>query len=137
MKARSPIIWPISATHRATTKLGRPEGRTWLVDLENPGTSPLAGLKFSAILTFRYLHRPLFPALREAVLPGGLVVYETFTTENHRFGRPSNPDFLLKPGELETIFEDWQIIFYFEGDLRHPDRNVARLVARKPCLPDH
>lgn len=111
-------------------------GRTWLVDLEQPGTSPLAGLEFSAILAFRYLHRPLFPALRESIMPGGLVFYETFTTENRRFGRPSNPDFLLKTGELKAIFEDWRTIFYFEGDLQQPDRNVARLVARKPGLPD-
>ncbi len=109
-------------------------GRTWQVDLEQPGSEPLAGLQFSSIIGFRYLHRPIFPALLKAVIPGGLVVYETFTTGNRRFGRPNNPDFLLKPGELKTIFRDWQIIFYFEGDLQNPDRSVAQLVARKPGL---
>jgi tellurite methyltransferase len=109
-------------------------GRTWQVNLEQPGSEPLADLQFSAIIGFRYLHRPIFPALLKAVIPGGLVVYETFTTKNRRFGRPNNPDFLLKPGELKTIFRDWQIIFYLEGDLQNPDRNVAQLVARKPGL---
>jgi tellurite methyltransferase len=109
-------------------------GRTWQVDLEQPGSEPLAGRHFSAIICFRYLHRPIFPALLEAVVAGGLVVYETFTTENRRFGRPNNPDFLLEPGELKTIFKDWQIVFCFEGELQNPDRNVAQLVARKPGL---
>ncbi len=86
-------------------------GRTWLVDLEQPGSEPLAGLQFSAIIGFRYLHRPIFPALLNAVIPGGLVVYETFTTNNRRFGRPSNPDFLLRPHELKTIFSSWQTLF--------------------------
>jgi SAM-dependent methyltransferase len=112
-------------------------GRTWQVDLELPGTAPLGGLQFSAVIVFRYLHRPLFPALREAIEPGGLIVYETFTTENRRFGRPNNPDFLLRPRELKTVFADWQIIHYFEGDLQEPDRSVAQLVARKPVICNH
>lgn len=107
-------------------------GQTWQVDLEQPGSEPLAGRHFSAIITFRYLHRPIFPALLRAIIPGGLAIYETFTTENRRFGRPNNPDFLLQPDELKTIFKDWQTIFYYEGDLQNPDRNVAQLVARKP-----
>ena len=108
--------------------------RTWQVDLEQPGSEPLAGLQFSAIMCFRYLHRPIFPALMKAVVPGGLVIYETFTTGNRRFGRPNNLNFLLRPGEFKTIFRDWQSVFYFEGDLQDPDRNIAQLVARKPGL---
>jgi len=118
---------------RQLTENGWP-GRAWQVDLEQPGSEPLAGLQFGAIIGFRYLHRPIFPALLKAVVAGGLVVYETFTTENRCFGRPNNSDFLLKPGELKTLFKDWQIIFYFEGELQNPDRNVAQLVARKPDL---
>ena len=110
-------------------------GRIWQVDLEQPNTNPLAGQNFSAIIGFRYLHRPLFPAIKKAVEPGGLVVYETFSIENRRFGRPNNPDFLLQPAELRTIFQDWQVIFYFEGVLYNPDRAVAQIVARKPCQP--
>jgi hypothetical protein len=47
-----------------------------------------------------YLHRPLFPAIAGAVADGGALIYETFAQGNERFGKPSNPDFLLRPGEL-------------------------------------
>ena len=107
-------------------------GRIWQLDLERPNTRPFSGQGFSAIIGFRYLHRPLFPAIKKAVEPGGLVVYETFTTENLRFGRPNNPEFLLQPGELRTVFQDWQILFQFEGVLHEPDRAVAQIFASKP-----
>ena len=107
-------------------------GRVWQVDLEQPEANPFSNSCFGAIIAFRYLHRPLFPALQSAVMPGGLVVYETFTVEQRRFGRPHNPDFLLQPGDLRTIFQDWQTIFYFAGVLHDPDRAVAKIVSRKP-----
>lgn len=107
-------------------------GHIWQVDLEQPGINPLSGQRFSAIIVFRYLHRPLFPALLNAVKPGGLVIYETFTIDNLRYGRPNNPDFLLRTGELESIFHNWQIIHHFEGILHKPDRAVAQVVVRKP-----
>lgn len=107
-------------------------GREWQVDLEQPDTNPFLGQSFSAIICFRYLHRPLFPALLNAVTPGGLVIYETFTTENRRFGRPHNSDFLLQPGELKTLFNDWELIHYFEGIEQNPDRAIANIVTRKP-----
>ncbi len=108
-------------------------GRVWQLDLEQAGIEPLSGQCYSAILVFRYLHRPLFPALMNAVATGGLVVYETFTIENRRFGRPKNSDYLLQPGELASIFQDWEIIHSFEGILQNPDRAVAQIVARKPA----
>ena len=106
-------------------------GRTWQVDLEQQDVNPFSGQSFSAIIGFNYLHRPLFPALMDAVIPGGLVIYETFTTGNRQFGRPNNPDFLLRPAELETIFKEWEIIHHFEGIARKPDRAIAQIVARK------
>jgi len=109
-------------------------GRTWQVDLEQPGTNPFFVQNFSAILGFRYLYRPLFPLIKEAVIPGGTVLYETFTIRNRRYGRPDKPEFLLQPGELKTIFQDWQIIFHFEGVLPDPDRVAAQVVARKPNI---
>jgi hypothetical protein len=50
-----------------------------------------------------YLHRPLFPHLLAALSPGGVLIYETFAAGNERFGRPANPDFLLRPGELLEV----------------------------------
>ena len=107
-------------------------GRIWQLDLEQPGSNPLSGQRFSAIIGFRYLHRPLFTALKKTVTPGGLIVYETFTIGNRCFGRPNNPVFLLLPGELEATFKDWEVIYNFEGILQNPDRAVAQIVARKP-----
>ena len=112
-------------------------GRCWQVDLELPETNPFSGQTFSGILGFRYLHRPLFPALKNALIGGGLIVYETFTVENRRFGRPSNPDFLLNHGELKMIVHDWQRIHYFEGLRPNPDRAMAQIIARKPVRPCH
>lgn len=108
----------------------------WCVDFEQPGTDPLGGRLFSSILVFRYLHRPLMPAIKSAVQPGGLVMYETFTTDQAALGRPSNPDFLLQPQELERVFQHWDILHLFEGlsvsELSGKQQAIAQLVARKP-----
>lgn len=106
-------------------------GSTWLVDLEEPGTEPLAKLSFDAILVFNYLHRPLFDGIKAALRPGGLIFYETFTVKQRQFGRPSNPDFLLEPGELKAVFEGWELLHEFEGEMSNPQRAVANLIARK------
>jgi SAM-dependent methyltransferase len=69
-------------------------------DLEGGNPWPLGARRFAGIVVTNYLHRPLFPAVARALQPGGVLIYETFAIGNERFGRPSNPDFLLKPGEL-------------------------------------
>lgn len=102
------------------------------VDLEREGENPLSGMVFGAVIVFRYLHRPLIPAVRNWILPGGLLVYETYTIEHATIGRPRNPDFLLRPGELLGWFSDWEILHWFEGLLGSPERAVARIVCRKP-----
>ena len=68
-------------------------------DLEN-GPWPYSGRQFDAIVVTNYLHRPLLPRLLEALADGGVLIYDTFAAGNERYGRPGNPDFLLKPGEL-------------------------------------
>lgn len=116
----------------ATLSQDKLPGRIWQVDLEQADTNPFDGQKFNAIVCFRYLHRPLFPDLLNAVEPGGLVIYETFTIGNRCFGRPNNPNFLLQPGELKMLFKDWEILHYYEGIRHGPDREIAQIVARKP-----
>ena len=64
---------------------------------------PLGGRRFDAIVVSHYLHRPLFPDLRAALGPDGTLLYETFARGNEAHGRPSNPDFLLRPGELLAL----------------------------------
>ncbi len=83
---------------------GEPRIRTVRVDLEDGGQWPFPGERFAGIVVTNYLHRPLFPALAAALAPGGVLVYETFMLGNERFGKPSNPQFLLRPGEL------WQVL---------------------------
>ncbi len=126
-----------SALQSVEDSLGALSGksRTWLVDLEQPNCNPFEGQQFGAAIVFRYLHRPLIPALQDAITPGGLLIYETFTEANRQFGRPNNPDFLLKPGELESWFKTWEPLHYFEGIETNPDRAIARIVCRKPCFP--
>ncbi len=107
------------------------KAQIWQVDLEVPGQDPLAGKQFDAILVFNYLHRPLMNSIQNAVRPGGLVMYETFTVDQAKHGRPSNPDFLLKPGELLDSFAAWEILSYNEGERSNPVSAKASLVARK------
>ena len=105
----------------------------WQVDLEKPGGRPLAGKSFDVILVFNYLHRPLITGIRHCLVPGGLLLFETFTRQQAAIGRPRNPDFLLEPGELRNWFEDWEILHDFEGGDTEPRRYYASLVARKPA----
>lgn len=104
--------------------------RLWQVDLEIPGTRPLEPQAFGAIMVFRYLHRPLMAAIKEAVVPGGLVIYETFTLAQASIGRPRNPDFLLRPGELRDCFCDWHILYDFEGIEHDPVSGQSRAIAQ-------
>lgn len=104
----------------------------WQVDLETGAADPLAGRQFGAVLVFRYLHRPLMPKLAASIAPGGLLIYETFTVHNLRYGRPNNPEFLLLSGELAEHFPGFTTLHAFEGFLPDPDREVAQLVCRKP-----
>ena len=104
----------------------------WQVDLESGEDSVLAGKQFDAVLVFNYLHRQLFPEIKRAIRPGGLLFYETFTEAQREFGRPSNANFLLRSGELEYYFNDWEVLHNYEGELTDPQRAVAQLIARKP-----
>ncbi|CAM9820049.1 unnamed protein product [Ectocarpus fasciculatus] len=110
---------------------------------ENP--SPLPKEAFGAVLVFNYLHRPLVANLRDSVKPGGLVLYKTFTWQHPSVGvRPSNPAFLLGPGELkDDMFAGWEVLDFFEGVVvvegnASPDGSgvrraaVSSIVCRKP-----
>jgi SAM-dependent methyltransferase len=103
----------------------------WQVDLEREGINPLPEEFYGGILVFRYLQRPLIPSMKKALKKGGIIIYETFTVEQPKFGKPHNPDFLLRPGELREWFEDWKIIHYFEGIKDNPKRAMAQIVCRK------
>jgi SAM-dependent methyltransferase len=88
-------------------------------DLEG-GAWPFAGQLFDAVIVVHYLHRPLFPLIEAALEPGGLLVYETFGRGNERFGRPRNPDFLLRPRELLEAFGGLRILAFEDGYVAEP-----------------
>lgn len=111
---------------------------TEYIDLETDDLHPpdLGTKTYDVILVFFYLYRPLFPQLIKALKPGGVVVYETFLLENHLHRQhPRRKEFCLEPNELLTLFRDFQILHYDEGDHRGPspaDRSfTARILARK------
>lgn len=105
----------------------------WQVDLEKGDANPFQDNAYDAILVFRYLHRPLMPCIQKALKKNGIILYETFTVDQPRFGKPRNPDFLLEHGELQKWFEGWEVIFQFDGILGEPERAVAQMVCRKTC----
>ena len=100
-------------------------------DLEG-GAWPFAGKRFAAIIVTNYLHRPLFPAIEAALADDGVLLYETFMVGNEKFGRPSNPAFLLKPGELLLAFAGLQLIAFEQGRVERPKpAMIQRLCARR------
>lgn len=95
-------------------------------DLSLPGVSfvkadieagpwPFAGREFGGIVVTRYLHRPLLPVLARSVAPGGVLLYETFMAGNEKYGKPSNPAFLLRPGELLQAFAALTLVAFEQG----------------------
>lgn len=85
--------------------------RARLADIEG-GPWPYAGESFDGIVVTNYLHRPLLSVLRDSLLPDGVLIYETFAAGNERYGRPSNPEFLLQPGELLEVCRGLHVIAY-------------------------
>ncbi|HEX4111318.1 MAG TPA: SAM-dependent methyltransferase [Stellaceae bacterium] len=109
------------------------------LDLENGEPWRLGG-GFDGILVSLYLHRPLFPDLAAALAPGGVLIYETFMRGNERFGRPTNPDFLLKPDELFAVFSrDLRVIAFEQGEVAEPKpammQRIAAVKGEMPKLP--
>ena len=97
-------------------------------DLES-GPWPLPGRVFQAVIVTNYLWRALLPAIAYSVADGGLLLYETFAWGQQRFGRPTNPDFLLQPGELLRVAQGMHILAYEDGVAASPERRVQRLAA--------
>ncbi|MFL6626128.1 MAG: class I SAM-dependent methyltransferase [Vitreoscilla sp.] len=150
------VRWLAAAGHRVTA-VDREDGllaalaglaEAVQADLEG-GPWPLTGRQFDAVVVTNYLWRPLFPALKAAVAPGGLLIYETFAQAHAALGRPRRPEFLLRPGELidvlrtppDTVAQgsvpsgDWHVVAFEEGRLPargdSPEREVQRIVARR------
>jgi len=101
-------------------------------DLEDGSPWPLTR-RFGAVVVTNYLHRPLMPALLDAVEPGGVLLYQTFMIGNERFGKPSRPEFLLRDGELlELVRGRFSVIAYEARMISEPKMAmVQRIAARR------
>ncbi len=89
-------------------------------DLE-VGAWPFSEDKFDGIIVTNYLHRPTMPHIVEGLSDSGVLIYETFMVGNESFGRPSNPDFLLRTNELiDVVREKLQVVMYEAGPVTLP-----------------
>lgn len=107
-------------------------GEVLAADLENMPW-PLEGQRFGGIVVTNYLWRSLWPDLLQCLQPGGVLIYETFALGNETVGKPSNPAFLLGPGELLTCCQSLRVVAYEDGFCQQPDRFVQRIVATRPA----
>jgi SAM-dependent methyltransferase len=87
------------------------------------------GDDYDGIIVTNYLHRPLLPAIARALAPAGVLIYETFARGNERFGRPCNPDFLLRPGELLEAFTTLTVVAFEQGEVSVPHPAVIQRLA--------
>jgi SAM-dependent methyltransferase len=133
---------PVLALDRDAAALARAAGpgiTTLQADLEAADAAwPFSPGRFAGIVVTNYLHRPLVADIVGSLAPHGVLLYETFSLGNEIFGKPSNPDFLLAPGELL----DWAhrcgltVVAFEDGRLDTPKAAmVQRLCAVKADFP--
>jgi tellurite methyltransferase len=116
----------VDAADKAAKK-ERVKIRTEIADLE--GGYVIKESRYDVIICFNYLQRSLISGIKAGIKPGGIIVYETFTIDQAHFGRPKNPDYLLRYNELLEMFRDFRCLRYREGIFS--EKAVASLVARK------
>lgn len=107
---------------------GIPGISTRCADLEG-GPWPYGGMTFSGIVVTNYLWRPLLPYLMSALDLGGVLIYETFMVGNERFGKPSNPTFLLRKDELRFVVRSHlEIVAFEQGEISVPRQAVVQRI---------
>jgi len=128
---------PVDAVDRdpAVSALAAVPGVTPLCADIEAGPWPYADRRFAGVVVANYLHRPLLPVLVAAIAPGGALIYETFAAGNERYGRPANPDFLLRPGELlEAVRGQLRVLAYEDRVVTEPrPAMVQRICAVRPA----
>ena len=110
-------------------------GEVVQADLENQAW-PLTGQNFGGIVVTNYLWRALWPDLLATLQPQGVLIYETFALGNQSVGKPANPEFLLRHGELLEVCRGLRIVAYEDGFCETPERFVQRIVAVKALVND-
>jgi SAM-dependent methyltransferase len=97
-------------------------------DVEH-GPWPYPGQRFAGIVVVNYLCRSLFPVLLESLETSGILVYETFARGNERYGHPSNPQFLLQPGELLGVLSGrLRVIAYEDLFVTQPKQALVQRI---------
>lgn len=116
----------------ATVRATLPGATLVEADIEH-GPWPLPGLRYAGVVVTNYLWRALLSTMVDSVAPGGVLIYETFAQGNEHHGKPSNPNFLLRPGELLTVcaagVAPLRVIAYEDVTLDNPARCVQRVAA--------
>jgi SAM-dependent methyltransferase len=125
---------PVTAVDRDVTGLAdlqaAPAVTILARDLEQDRPWPLGDRRFAGVVVTNYLHRPLLPVIVTTVAPGGCLIYETFAVGNERFGKPSNPDFLLRPGELLEAVRGRLIVLAYENlEVSEPRAAMVQRIA--------
>jgi SAM-dependent methyltransferase len=95
-------------------------------DLEDGSPWPFAGQRFGGIVVTNYLHRALFPTLLSSLAEDGVLIYGTFMSGNEKHGKPSNPSFLLRPGELLQAFAALTPVAFEQGTVETPKTAVIQ-----------
>jgi SAM-dependent methyltransferase len=133
---------PVLAVDRDPQALAATAGpgiATLAIDLEEAGARwPFEAGRFAGIVVTNYLHRPLLADLATSLAPGGVLIYETFALGNELYGKPSNPAFLLRPGELLAIAAQGglKVLAFEDGVVNGPrPARVQRLCAAGPAFP--
>ena len=122
--------WAVTGVDRDAAALAALQGLGRTVEADIEGSRwPLPSERFDAVVVTNYLWRALWPALRASLSDGGVLIYETFALGNEAFGKPSNPDFLLRPGELLQACQGLHVVAFEDGLLDAPLRRVQRIVA--------
>jgi SAM-dependent methyltransferase len=100
-------------------------------DLEDGSPFPVAPGACAAVVVTNYLWRPILGAIADAVAPGGVLLYETFAVGHERFGRPTNPDFLLRRNELLDLAlgHDFTVVAYEDLQVDEPRRACVQRIA--------
>lgn len=112
-------------------KLQHPSGEFIAADLECENPYQLPQNQYDAIVVFRYLHRPLMPAIVNSLKPDGIIVYETFNHQQASIGRPRNPNFLLQDNELTTHFPQFEVLHQFDGFDETQQAFISQFVGKK------
>lgn len=123
----------VTALDRDLSRLGdlrdHPNVTAVEADLESATPWRPAPDSWDTIVVTNYLWRPLLPLLVTALRPDGVLIYETFATGNEALGKPSNPDFLLQPGELLAAVQDRLIVIAYEhGEVATPQPAVIQRI---------